>query len=99
MCVCVCVAHICMYMCVYIQVRSLLHHILHINEQVHVQCSSRERYWPQCLTPTVRGSGGPVMLWVTLCWHSLGPLVPSEGRVTISKVVLSDHLYAIMKHY
>ena len=33
--------------------------------------------------------------------HGLGPLVPLEGRVTANqyKVVLSDHLYPMMKHF
>ena len=41
------------------------------------------------------------MLWGAFCWHGLGPLVPLEGRVTANqyKVVLSDHLYPMMKHF
>ncbi len=41
------------------------------------------------------------MLWGAYSWHSLGPLVPLEGRVTANqyKVVLSDHLYHMMKHF
>ncbi len=56
---------------------------------------------PECLTPTVRGSSGSVMLWGAFCRHGLGPLVPSEGRVTANqyKVVLSDHLYPMMKNF
>ncbi len=40
------------------------------------------------------------MLWGAFCWHGLGPLVPLEGTVTANqyKVVLSDHLYPMMKH-
>ncbi len=39
--------------------------------------------------------------WEAFCWHGLGPLVPLEGRVTANqyKVVLSDHLYPMMKHF
>ncbi len=46
-------------------------------------------------------SGGSVMLWGAFCWHVLGPLVPLEGRATANqyKVVLSDHLYPMMKHF
>ena len=35
------------------------------------------------------------------CWYGLGPLVPLEGKVTVNqyKVVLSDHLYPVMKHF
>ena len=49
----------------------------------------------------MRGSGGSVMLWGTFCWHGLGPLVPLEGRVTANqyKVVVSDQLYPMMKHF
>ncbi len=56
---------------------------------------------PESLTLTVRISGGSIMLWGTCCWLGLGPLVPSEGRVTANqyKVVLSDHLYPVMKHF
>ena len=58
-------------------------------------------YRSKYLTPTARGSGGSVMLWGAFCWHGLGPLVPLEGRVTANqyKVVLSDHLYPMMKHF
>ena len=53
------------------------------------------------MTPTVRGSGGSVMLWGAFFWHGLGPHVSLEGRVTANqyKVVLSDHLYPMMKHF
>ncbi len=53
---------------------------------------------PECLTPTVRGSSGSVMLWGAFCGHGLGPLVPLEGRVTANqyKVDLSDHLYPVI---
>lgn len=39
-------------------------------------------------TPTVRG-------------HGLGPLIRLEGRVAANqyKVILSDHLYTVMKHF
>ena len=39
--------------------------------------------------------------WGAFCWHDLGPLVSLEGRVTANqyKVVLSDHLYPIIKHF
>ncbi len=50
---------------------------------------------------TVKGSGSSVMLLGALCWHGLGPLIPLEGRVTANQyeVVLSDHLYPVMKHF
>lgn len=33
------------------------------------------------------------MLWEELCWHGLGLLVPFE------EVILTDHLYPIMKNF
>lgn len=36
----------------------------------------------ECLTPTVRGSSGSVMLLQAFCWHGLGPFVPIDWRVT-----------------
>ncbi len=41
------------------------------------------------------------MLWGAFFWYDLGPLVPLEGRVTANqyKVVLSDHLYPMMKYF
>ncbi len=55
---------------------------------------------PECLTPMVKGSGASVILWGEFCWYGLGPLVPLEGTVTADqyKVVLSYHLYLMMKH-
>lgn len=54
---------------------------------VHIQ------YRPECLTPTVRGSGSSVILWGAFCWHDLDPVVPLEKKVTANqwRVVLSDH--------
>ena len=56
---------------------------------------------PECLCPTLRGSRGSVPLWRTFFWHGFGPLVSLEGRVTANqyKVVLSDDLYPMMKHF
>ncbi len=75
--------------------------IFSISGRVHVWHTPKEQYRPECLTPTVRGSSGSVMLWGAFCWHGLGPLVPLEGKVTANqyKVVLSDHLYPMMKHF
>jgi len=46
-------------------------------------------------------SEGMWWLCYAFCWHGLGPLVPLERRVTANqyKVVLSDHLYPMMKHF
>lgn len=40
------------------------------------------RYKSECFSPTVRGSGGTVMLLGFFCWHDFDPL---EGRVTINQ--------------
>ncbi len=42
-----------------------------------------------------------VTLWGAFCRHGLGPLVLLEGRVTANqcKVILSDHLLSMMKHF
>lgn len=53
----------------------------------HVWFIPRQRYAPECLTPTVRWCGDSVTLWR----NGLGPLV--------CKVVLSDHLYLTMKRF
>lgn len=63
---------------------------------MHVWCTSREQYRPECLTPTVREAGGSVMLWGAFLLHSLGPFAPQkEGSLQINKVVL----YSMMKHF
>ena len=61
----------------------------------------RKRYSPECLTPTVRGSGGPFLQWEALYWHGLAPYVSLEERVISNqyKIVLSDHLCAMMKQF
>lgn len=60
--------------------------------------SPREPYRPEC---TVIESDDCVMLWGAFCWHGLGPLVPLEGEVTANEytVILSDHLYPMMRHF
>lgn len=49
----------------------------------------------------LRRSGGSDMLLGAFCWHDFGPLAPVERTVTGNqyKVVPSDHLYAVMKHF
>ncbi len=43
-------------------------------------CTYKFKEKPECLTPTVRGSGDSVMLWGAFCWHGLGPLVTGKGH-------------------
>uniref|UniRef100_A0A3B4YAJ7 Tc1-like transposase DDE domain-containing protein n=1 Tax=Seriola lalandi dorsalis TaxID=1841481 RepID=A0A3B4YAJ7_SERLL len=43
--------------------------ILSTSGRVHVWCTPRERYRPECLIPAVRGSGGSVMLGEALFWE------------------------------
>ncbi len=59
----------------------------------------RGRYRPECWTPAVRGSGA--LLCCGGHFAGMGPLVPLEGRVTADqyKVILSDHLYHLVKHF
>lgn len=47
--------------------------------------------------PTVRGSGGSIILSKAFCFHGLGPVFSLEGRVTANryKTVLTD----MMKHF
>lgn len=45
----------------------------------------REQYRPECLSPTVKGSSGSVMLWGAFSWHGLSRLVPLEGRLTANQ--------------
>lgn len=56
-------------------------------------------YRPECLTPTMRESGGSVVLREAFCWHSLGPLARLEQRVTANQYKLSDHHYPVMEHF
>lgn len=50
----------------------------------------------ESLTPTIRGSGGSVMLRGAFSWQCLGPLVPSEGRGRC-KSIQSNQLYPEIK--
>ena len=75
--------------------------IFSTSERVPVWRTPREQVGSDCLTPTVRGSGGSVMLWGAFCRHGLDPFIPLAGRVTANqyKVVLSDHPCPKMKHF
>ncbi len=62
---------------------------------IQLQMGDKLKEKPECLT------SGSVMLWGAFCWNDLGPLILLAGRVTANqyKVVLSDRLYPVMKHF
>ena len=61
----------------------------------------KELYNPECLVPTVKGSGGSVMLWDAFSWHGFGAVVPLEGKVNASHylMVLSDHFHPMLQNF
>lgn len=65
-----------------------------ISGRVPVWRPPSERYGPECLTPTVKGSGDSVWLWGIFCCYGLGPILTAKR----CEVVLSDHGFPMMKH-
>ena len=62
----------------------------------------KELFNPECLSvPTVKGSGGSVMLYGTFSWYGLGAVIPLEGKVNVNHyfVVLNDHLHPMLQHF
>jgi len=51
------------------------------NGRVHAWHQPEEVYNPECLFPTVKVSGGSVMLWGAFSWHGLGAVISLEGKV------------------
>ena len=53
---------------------------------------------PECVVPTVKDSGGSVMLWGTFSWHGLGAAL---GKVNANRylIVPSDHLHPMLQHF
>jgi hypothetical protein len=39
--------------------------------KVYVQRTLKEAYNPECLVPTVKHGGGPVMVWAAISWYSI----------------------------
>ena len=50
--------------------------------RVTVWRSPKEAYHPDCCMPRVKHGGGSVMVWDARSWHSLGPILELDGRVT-----------------
>ncbi len=52
---------------------------------------------PSCLVSTVQ-TGGGVMVWGILFWHTLGPLVPIEHRLNATAYlsIVADHVHPFM---
>ncbi len=50
---------------------------------------------PSCLVSTVQAGGGAVMVWGIYSWHTLGPLVPIEHRLTATayRSIVADHVH------
>ena len=42
-------------------------------------------YIPECLVPTIKGSGGSIMLWDAFSLHDLGAVNPLEGKVNANR--------------
>ena len=59
-----------------------------------------ELFNSEWLVPTVKGSGGCVMLWITFSWNGLGAVIPLEGKVNANRylIVLSD-LQRLLQHF
>ena len=53
------------------------------------------------MVPTVKGSGGSVMLLGAFSRHGLGVVIPLEGKVNAKccLMVLSDHFHPMLQHF
>ena len=61
---------------------------------VVVRRSSKERFHPDCVAPTVKHGGGSIMVWACFCWDQLGPIVVVPGTIDQHKYknILEQHL-------
>ncbi|KAL1276901.1 hypothetical protein QQF64_023574 [Cirrhinus molitorella] len=69
------------------------------SRKVTVWRSSKEAYHPDCCMPRVKHGGRSVMVWAAMSWHSLGPILVLDGRVTAKdyRTILEDQM--ILKGY
>ena len=49
--------------------------------RIPIRRRSHEKFYSQCLQPTVKHSGGTVMVWGCISYYGMGNLVVLEGRV------------------
>jgi hypothetical protein len=49
------------------------------SESVYIWRTPKEAYNPECLVPTVKYGRGSVMVWATVSWHSVGPIINLHG--------------------
>ena len=69
----------------------------HLDGRVRIWHQQHESMDPSCLVSTVQAGGG-VMVWGIFSWHTLGPLAPTEHRVTntVYLRIVADHLHPFM---
>lgn len=67
--------------------------------RVTVWRSPKEAYHPDCCMPRVKHGGGSVMVWAAISWHSLGPILVLDGRVTAKdyRTILEDHVHPMVQ--
>ena len=61
--------------------------------------SPTEVYHPDCCVPRVKHGGGSVTVCAAISWHSLGPLLVLDGRVTAKdyQTILENHVHPMVQ--
>ena len=56
---------------------------------------------PSCLTRTVQGSAGSIVVWGMFCWHGSGVLVFLMGKQTAMQYldILANQVHLAMLHF